>query len=116
MNGCSSPREAFAYSAGYIDGEGCIGYWRGRPELKLETCNPYPLKFISQHFGGKVLAQKRKTQANRTVYRLHYTNSNAVKILNHTVEFMHEKKKQANLCLTMHEMSTHLTADKKKSH
>lgn len=116
MNGCSSPREAFAYIAGYIDGEGCIGYWSGHAELKIETCNPHPLKFVAKHFGGKVLPQKRKTEKNRTVYRLHYTRFAAVKVLKHTVEFMHEKKKQATLCLNMHEMSLHLTADKKKSH
>lgn len=111
-----SPREAFAYIAGYIDGEATIGYWSGYPELKIDTCNPQPLRFLSKHFGGNVLTLKRKTKSNRTVYRLQYQRSTAIKVLTHTVEFLHEKKKQANMCLQMHEMNLALRADKKKSH
>lgn len=116
MEGFNSPREAFAYIAGYIDGEATIGYWKGYPELKIDTCNPSALKFVVKHFGGKVNTLNRKTNSNRTVYRVHYSRSSAVKIINHTVEFMHEKKRQAKMCLQMHEMSVAMKADKKKSH
>jgi hypothetical protein len=111
-----TPREAFAYIAGYIDGEGCIGYWQGYPELKIDTCNPQPLRFLTKHFGGNVMTLKRKTKSNRTVYRLSYSRSRAIKVLTHTVEFMHEKKKQAKTCIDMHEMNVILRSDKKKSH
>jgi hypothetical protein len=116
MNGFNSPREAFAYIAGYLDGEASIGYWSGYPEVKIDTCHPEPLRFVAKHFGGVIREQKRKTKLNRTVYRLQYQRSPAVKLLTHTVEFMHEKKKQAKMCMTMNEMSIALRADKKKSH
>lgn len=111
-----SPREAFAYIAGYIDGEGSIGYWTGYPEVSVETCNPNPLKFLVKHFGGTVRTRNRKTKLNRTVYRLNYKRSAAIKLLTHTVEFMHEKKRQANMCLQMHQISLEMKHDKKKSH
>jgi hypothetical protein len=116
MDKLKSPREAFAYIAGYLDGEACIGYWCGYPELKIDTCNPEPLRFVSKHFGGTVKPLNRKTKKDRTVYRLVYQRAAAIMVLEHTVEFLHEKKKQAKMCLTLNKLNQALRADKKKSH
>jgi hypothetical protein len=116
MEGSSTPREAFAYIAGYLDGEATIGFWTGYVEVKIDTCTPHALKFIVKHFGGKVVPQKRLSKAGRVIHRLQYKRSSAVKLLTHTVEFMHEKKRQAQAVLNMHELSLEIRADKKTSH
>jgi hypothetical protein len=111
-----SPREAFAYIAGYLDGEATIGFWAGYVEVKIDTCTPHALKFIVKHFGGKIVPQKKLTKAGRVVHRVQYKRLAAVSLLKHTVEFMHEKKKQALAVMNMHELAIQIKEDKKISH
>jgi hypothetical protein len=111
-----TPREAFAYIAGYLDGEATIGFWAGYVEVKVDTCSPAPLHFIVKHFGGKVAKQNRITKAGRAVWRVQYKREAAIKLLTHTVEFLHEKRKQAESVMKMHEMVKELRQDKKQSH
>jgi len=106
---------AKAYIAGYIDGEGCI-CWRGCPTVALETCNPNPLMFVQESFGGVVKKRNRLTKANRTVYLLAYHGQNAIDVLNTIIPYLIEKKVQAESVRDMYELNKKLNNEKRKNH
>ena len=111
------PRVIRAYIAGYVDGEGCIRWDRCTPEVRVESCNPFPARLVSNYFGGEVKKVNRKTKVtNRSVYRLSYYGENAIALLRSILEFLIEKKKQASGLITMWEANKVISVERHKSH
>jgi hypothetical protein len=109
-------RETLAYIAGYIDGEGCIGYYNSKPTIYIESCNPASMRFISSFFGGNVRERTRKSKSGRAVYRLAYTCNKALALLDEIEDFLLEKQTQARNVRLMNELHKQITKDKKQSH
>jgi hypothetical protein len=109
-------REAAAYIAGYIDGEGCIGYYNNSPSISIESCSPLAMRFISKYFGGNVRERNRKSKANRTVYRLEYTHNKAIAVLDEIEDLLLEKQTQARNVRMMSQLHKQITSDKKQTH
>lgn len=108
--------EVRAYAAGYVDGEGSI-CWTHLPILALESCNPNPMRWLAKHYGGKVLLLKRKTSTTkRSVYRLVYSGKYCIALIVSILEFMIEKKPQAENLLRMWEASVAIKNERRKKH
>lgn len=106
-----------AYAAGYIDGEGCVRWGNRTPTLTMESCNPYPMRYIAAHYGQKVVRVTRKTPTtDRYVYRLSYYGKTAIGILREIKEFLIEKKKQAESLIAMWEANQAMSKERRKSH
>jgi hypothetical protein len=112
-----APTEAVrAYAAGYVDGEGHIR-WNSSPVVELESCNPFPMRFIARHYGGKVLLLKRRTPTtNRRVYRLNYVGKRAIAFISSILEFLIEKKNQAENLIRMSEANAAIQSERRKKH
>jgi hypothetical protein len=106
-----------AYTAGYLDGEGCIRWNNCTPNVTLESCNPNPMQFVAAHYGGKVTQVKRKTPTTkRPVYRLSYYGPTAITLLLSLLEFLIEKKDQAENLICMWEANMAIRNDRRKKH
>jgi hypothetical protein len=105
-----------AYTAGYVDGEGNI-CWSGLPKLALESCNPNPMRWIAKHYGGKVLLLNRKTPTTkRSVYRLVYRGKYCMALIFSILEFMIEKRSQAENLIRMWEANIAIQKERRKKH
>jgi hypothetical protein len=106
-----------AYMAGYLDGEGCLG-WYNTPTLILETCHPGPLKFVRSFYGGEIKSRRRtgEGQSKRTIYRLCYYADNCLAILNQVTPYLIEKKEQAQSILEVKRLREKLKSEKKVDH
>ena len=106
-----------AYAAGYIDGEGCMRWGTRTPVLTIESCNPYPMRYLVSYYGSKVVRVKRKTPTtDRHVYRLSYYGKTAIGILREIKEFLIEKQKQAESLIAMWEANQAISKERHKSH
>jgi hypothetical protein len=116
MVASSPPDTVRAYTAGYVDGEGTIR-WADLPILALESCNPNPMRWIAKHYGGKVLTLNRKTATTkRSIYRLVYRGKYCITLILSILEFMIEKKSQAENLLRMWEANTAIQKERRKKH
>jgi len=105
-----------AYTAGYVDGEGSI-CWCGIPRLTLESCNPNPMRWIAEHYGGKVLLLNRKTATTkRPVYRLVYRGKYCIALIFSILEFMIEKRSQAENLIRMWEANIAIQKERRKKY
>jgi hypothetical protein len=106
-----------AYLAGYIDGEGCIG-WYNSPSLQVESCHPEPMRFMQSLYGGEIRSRKRTgaKQTPRTVYTLRYYADSCIMILEHLIPFLIEKKQQAEAILQMRKLKKKVYDEKHKDH
>ena len=106
-----------AYMAGYIDGEGCIRMDKYSLRLGIQTCNPYPLRFIVKLFPQtQVRLQNRQTNRNKPIYRLEYSGINAINILKAILPYMIEKKDQAEKLIQIHHLKQELKEAKHRKH
>jgi len=103
-----------AYIAGYLDGEGCWGQYDSCPLLAVDTCNCSTLKFIQKFFGGTICLNNRKTKSGRTVYRLKYSSQACIDVSEKLVDFLIEKKKQAETVLLIDKLKKDLKEEKTK--
>ncbi len=105
-----------AYIAGYLDGEGCFRWHGYSPEVGVKSCNPYPMKLISSIFGGKVIKQKSKIKSGKSVYSLRYYGQTAIDVLNSILDYLIEKKDQAETIIQLYELNLKLRQAKRKDH
>lgn len=103
--------------AGYIDGEGCLGWYSG-PSLQLETCHPGPLEFVQSLYGGQIRTRRRtgNGQPRRTVYMLRYYSDSCLDILEKVAPYLIEKREQAQSMLEVRRLRQKLKSDKKRDH
>lgn len=95
------------YAAGIIDGEGCIqlakcgdlrpGYIRLIVAVKM-TDKMVP-EALLQAFGGKIYLDRSKKKGHRLTYSWRITGKEAANFLQHTLNFLITKRKQAELAL-----------------
>lgn len=106
-----------AYMAGYIDGEGCIRWGGSTPRISLQSCNPYPLKFVQNLFPhAKVIMESRRTKRNKPVYRLEYNGIHTINLLNTVVPYLIEKKDQAEKLIQIYQLKQELKEAKQRKH
>jgi hypothetical protein len=106
-----------AYIAGYVDGEGCLRWARSTPSLILESCNPYPMRFVASYYGKEVRQLARRTSStDRPVYRLVYFGADAVTLIEHLQEFLIEKRDQSENLLCMWEANRALQKQRHKKY
>jgi hypothetical protein len=106
-----------AYMAGYIDGEGCIRWGGDSPRISLQSCNPYPLKFIQNLFPcAQVRMESRRTKRNKPVHRLEYSGINSISLLNAVVPYLIEKKDQAEKLIQIYQLKQELKEAKQRKH
>jgi hypothetical protein len=109
-----------AYTAGIIDGEGCIFAQKQfdnregrnktyfRVSVIIAMINPEPLQFIQSHYGGK-LGTKSPTPSRKTVFRLTIISDEALLMLEEIEPFLLIKHKSAKaaIALQRHIMCNH---------
>lgn len=106
-----------AYIAGYIDGEGCIRWGDSTPRISVQSCNPYPLRFVQNLFpSAKVNKENRLTKRNKPVYRLEYNGLNAIKIMLLVLPYLIEKKDQAEKLIQIYQLKQELKKAKQRKH
>jgi hypothetical protein len=106
-----------AYMAGYIDGEGCIRWGGSTPRITLQSCNPYPLRFIQKWFScSQVRMESRRTKRNKPVYRLEYGGINTINLLNAVVPYLIEKREQAEKLIQMYQLKEEIKEAKQRKH
>lgn len=96
--------EAWAYIAGFMDGEGCIMAFTHPqskgiyPRVVLTQRNPAPLKAIHAKCGGYL------HQDHRGIWRLRWDARKAEELLKEVVPYLILKRRQAELALLLFEM------------
>ena len=94
----------YAYAAGLIDGEGCIGFYPNGAEayvLKIEvgmTSRPC-LEFLQRLFGGSISSRKWYPGQNKQQYGWNISSRKAEAAIKSLLPFLVEKKRQAEYAL-----------------
>lgn len=93
-----------AYTAGLIDGDGCITVSRPKPTrcqliVNLSMCDREPLELVAEEFGGKVSPGKL-TRTGRRVWQWRLSGVGAKWFLEQIRPWLVGKAPQANLALT----------------
>lgn len=97
-----SPTAMLAYTAGLVDGEGCIRMQRETEALSITSCYPHHLRAIQKFFGaGNVRKFKSPKPNTRTAFRLEIYGLNAIKFIQQIRPFLREKAYQADIMLTL---------------
>jgi hypothetical protein len=70
-----TPEQELIYLAGFFDGEGSVGIYRARMTgasgvthrltIRMEQCNPEPLRLFARRFGGRVIANRLRSATAR---------------------------------------------------
>src|SRR5207253_8426340 len=103
--------ERFAYLAGIMDGEGCIGAWNRRSknegrkrhaELSLRVCmtTPFAVTMLHDAFGGSLFAERSRT-GRRQTFAWVVCHRKAESALRALLPFLREKREQAEVALAM---------------
>ena len=102
-------KEILAYIAGFVDGDGCIGFSqrsnknRYYPYLRIANTDMRILKFIKKFFGfGSIQIANttyRSSPNCKVCYYYQTTNQKATKIITAIEPYLLLKKKQANLVI-----------------
>ena len=101
--GKKTSKEAWAYFAGYVDGEGCVYVDSNTHLLRLQimTCYPGVLHWICDQFGGSApsLAKRKRPEGHRGAYRWGMSGAALKPILTGILPYSQEKKAQLELGL-----------------
>jgi len=95
----------FAYTAGYLDGDGCFSLGkfqsenrtRYRAQIIIISTDKKVLEFFKQTYGGLVTTQKKARENYKEIYRYSTQGEKAHFICKGTIPFLIEKRKQAEL-------------------
>lgn len=91
-----------AYVAGYIDGEGCIGY-RGTATVEVKNTFPDTLVELRRTFGGNIRRRVAPNDRARTTFVWTVCGDNARHCIACVKPFLIEKRRQAELLLLVSE-------------
>ena len=89
-----------AYVAGILDGEGCFR-WHNSPCIGVDTTSKETAQTLYDLCGGSCSVLKRKTNANKTVFRWTIYGANAVNLCRLIGPYLTEKKMQAELLISL---------------
>lgn len=110
-----------AYIAGFFDGEGCIRLKHANQGgnsyyvwVAITNSNRLILDEVVELFGGNV--RKAEKTVNKIVYHYLITASEAVDFLKTIIQFLKEKKEQAELAIAFHETKALLTPEAKANY
>ncbi len=100
-----------AWSAGFIDGDGCITAVvqthakRSTPSVRIRVIvqqnDHYTLTVLRDYLGerGALNAVKRQPYHNRQVYQLQYDGQNALAVIRKIIPYLVRKRQEADACL-----------------
>lgn len=90
-----------AYFAGFVDGEGCFGYYT-TPRLAVVNTYLPVLKELQTAFGGTwSMRGNRSPTVHRTCYAWAVTGGNALRAVEELLPYLREKRAQAQLLLAI---------------
>lgn len=89
-----------AYVAGILDGEGCFR-WHNSPTIGVDTTAKETAQALYDRCGGTCSVLKRKTNADRTVFRWAIYGTNAIKLCQLLAPYLTEKQQQAGLLVSL---------------
>jgi hypothetical protein len=104
-----------AWSAGFIDGDGCITAVvqthakRSTPSCRIRVIvqqnDHYTLTVLKDYLGerGALNAVKRQPYHNRQVYQLQYDGKNALAVIRKILPYLVRKRPEAEACLLLAE-------------
>ena len=98
----SGSKEALAYCAGLVDGEGSISAAPShhsalnyRVSLAITMCDINGLKFVSNIFGGNIRKEKALTKSGKEIYSWAIYCRNAADALEQMLPYLQVKKSRA---------------------
>ncbi len=104
-----------AWLAGYVDGEGYVG-WDRTARLRISNTHRPTLAALCARYGGSVYPKKR-VYRHRPAYSWELTGPRARALLTLLLPFLREKREQAELVLSVPKASTsRLMSDAELAH
>jgi len=85
-----------AYTAGYLDGEGCF-LWNRTPTVEVKNTYPKILQWLKSKYGGSVRLSKSSHNNSRSQYIWRVCGSEALSLCQILVPYLREKKDQASI-------------------
>lgn len=95
-----------AYTAGFVDGEGCIGLRisKGRTDVRLDVSiantNRQVLILLQKRWGGALHLMRKESVTRKRAWYLRISGYEALGLLKRIEPFMIVKRKQVELALT----------------
>lgn len=103
------PITDLAYTAGYIDGDGCFHIGKERSPKRLKTkyvvriaissTNPKVLKYFKNIFGGRVCLVKEEHNNNKALHQFSVGKIQALNMAKDIYSFLVEKKEECRILL-----------------
>jgi hypothetical protein len=95
----------WAYLAGFVEADGCISgvmNMKIYPRIRVVIAqrDPRYLRWLHERLGGNFRYQ---TSRDHPIYFLTYAGENGYVVLQHILEYMHQKQDQAKVALRLHE-------------
>jgi hypothetical protein len=89
----------FAYMAGLIDGEGCLGVQKTSPELSIGMTDEILVREIHTRYGGAFYTSTPKKETHLPVHHWKLTGYACGNLLRNVVPYMRIKKELAELVI-----------------
>ena len=102
-------KEMLAYTAGLIDGEGCISLNRHRPNsfrfpsVAVTNTTIELLNFLKENFGGDITIRKVYKSSHKQTWYWRILRSHAIPFLKEILPYMKEPKKIARATLIVND-------------
>ncbi len=104
-------RDALAYTAGIIDGEGCIGIyhsnalarknqWRLILEVTVTNTGEWLCQWLKMQFGGGIRIHRDEALHHKKCWRWRVTSRQALSFLELVAPYLQLKRPQAELAIT----------------
>jgi len=90
--------EFIAYTAGYLDGEGCFMF-NSTPVVDVASIFPYTLYEFAGAYGGTVKHRPRYKTNKRDFYQWRIYGANAIALIECVIHLLREKAPQAQVLL-----------------
>jgi hypothetical protein len=95
--------EFLAYTAGYLDGEGCFMFNR-TPVVEVTSVFPYTLYAFAEAYGGHVSHRPRRPgHSTKDYYQWRVYGDDAISLIKCVVSLLREKVPQARVLLQIRE-------------
>lgn len=90
-----------AYTAGLVDGEGCICVEKGRPVVQVRMCDHQGPEFLHEHWGGQLRLEASPEPNSRASMRWRAQGDSARVFLSDVAPWLMVKRQQADLAIEL---------------
>lgn len=91
--------KSLAYAAGFVDGEGSIGFYSSTVRLTVVNTNLPVLRWFQRLFGGSITAKRARSSQHRRAFHWVVAGARARAALAALIPHLREKRPQARLAL-----------------